>query len=431
MINHIDEMNAYLEKREKQFGMNFGLERMHELVRILDIRLPEMKFVHIAGTNGKGSTLHFLEGILSQHGLTVSAFTSPHIETMMERITYNQEYIPEEDFLRIFNGVVSSLEQLEREDLFPTQFEILTIIALLYFQEKRPDIILMETGLGGRLDSTNVIDPLLSVITNISLDHTNILGDDIKAIAFEKAGIIKKDRITVTGAKQPEALDVIREKADKQNNCLYILGTDMELRHIRPTEKGEYFDFAFRENKYEDLSIEMLGKHQVENASLAVTSAILLQPLLGFKMEEARMRDGLKKAVWKGRMEIISTNPLIMVDGSHNEEGVRALSETLRSRFSGKRLVIVMATLADKDNAFMVSELEKIADDMIFTEFDMERALAAEDLAAYSTFKEPKVEKNWRKALEDGLSALDENTMLVATGSLYFLQRNRLFLQNR
>ena len=431
MIKHIDEMNAYLEKREKQFGMNFGLERMHELVRILDIRLAEMKFIHIAGTNGKGSTLHFLDGILSSHGFRTATYTSPHIETMMERITYDQEFIPEEDFLRIFNGVVSSLEQLEREDLFPTQFEILTIIALIYFQEKKPDIILMETGLGGRLDSTNVIDPLLSIITNISLDHTNILGDDIKAIAFEKAGIIKKDRLTVTGAKQPEALEVIHEKAKEQGNPLYTLGTDIQLHQARPAAKGEYFDFAFGEHQFEELYIEMLGKHQTENASLAVTSAILLQPLLGFTIEEGLMREGLKRAVWKGRMEIISTNPLIMVDGSHNEEGVRALSDTLRKRFSDKRLIVVMATLADKDNAFMVTELEKIADEIIFTEFDMDRALAAEDLAAYSSAKEPKAEKDWRKALETGLSKLDERSMLIATGSLYFLQRNRQYLKSR
>ncbi|MFS0780733.1 bifunctional folylpolyglutamate synthase/dihydrofolate synthase [Bacillus sp. 1P06AnD] len=431
MLTKIDDMYTYLAKREQQLGMNFGLERMHELLEGLGVDHQSIRFVHLAGTNGKGSTLHDLKQILAHAGYEVGTFTSPHIESVQERIMINDTCIEEADFLRLFNQVIAYIEKMEKNNLFPTQFEILTVIALMYFVEKRPDIVLMETGLGGRLDSTNVITPLFSIITNVSYDHMNILGDTIEKIAYEKAGIIKRESYVITGAKHPDALDVIREKAQKESSRLFVMGEEFNMENLEPLPDGELFSYSWEAIHMDDVHLSMLGKHQTENASLAITAALLLRHAFDFRIQEEDIRGGLAHANWKGRLEVLSSSPYVIVDGSHNEDGMRTLVNTLHSRFAGKRIIMVTAALKDKDVRMMTSMLKQVADYIIFTQFEMDRALDAESMSKYSSGTEHIVIKEWDKAIERGLEMADGNTVLLVTGSLYFLYYARPYLAQR
>ncbi|WP_019242774.1 MULTISPECIES: bifunctional folylpolyglutamate synthase/dihydrofolate synthase [Bacillus] len=428
MLQKIEDMYDYFAKREQRFGMNFGLERMDALLEGLHIQHNQQKFIHLAGTNGKGSTLHYLKKILSSQGYRVGTFTSPHIESIKERIMINDEYIEEEDFLRLFNTVVQYVESMEQENVFPTQFEILTIIALMYFQEKKPDYVLMETGLGGRLDSTNVIHSLISIITNISLDHTNILGNKISGIAAEKAGIIKEDSIVITGVKDEEALPVIKAKASEMNSEILVINENFYVESKMPTQNGEVFHYCFGNHTFEDCMISMLGKHQIDNASLAITAALVLRDKYNVTLTNEAIRTGLLAANWKGRLETISETPKIIVDGSHNEAGISALIDTLKARYRDKKIIIVTAALADKDVDSMISMLEEVADHMICTQFEMDRALEAEKLATHCKNVPCSIEMSWEKALEKSLEMVDDDSLIVVTGSLYFLYYARPYL---
>lgn len=430
MITKIDDMYTYFAKREKRFGMNFGLERMHELLAHLQVSHEELPFVHIAGTNGKGSTLNYLKNIMMAQGYRVGTFTSPHIETIKERIMINDEYIDEEEFLAMFRKVMQVIEGMEQEDVYPTQFEILTIIALMYFREKKPDLVILETGLGGRLDSTNVITPLLSIITNISFDHTNILGNTIREIAGEKAGIIKDNSFVVTGVKNEEALNVI-ERTAKEKNCeLFKLGEQFAAIAQPTDQDGESFTYSFGNHYLDDMSIAMIGKHQIDNAACAVTAAILLKEKYDYSLTEEKMRIGLQKAMWKGRLEQISKEPAVIVDGSHNEEGINTLIETLQNRYADKKVIFVTAVLADKDVASMIEKLEKVAHHIIFTQFTMDRALEASAFAKSCKNVPHSVFEDYKEALDESLRMADHDTIIVVTGSLYFLYYARPYLLN-
>ena len=428
MINKIDDMYTYFAKREKRFGMNFGLERMNELLEHLNVSHKNLPFVHIAGTNGKGSTLNYLKNIMMEQGYKVGTFTSPHIESIKERIMINDDYIEEADFLSLFRKVMLVIEGMEQEDVYPTQFEILTIIALMYFQEKKPDLVIMETGLGGRLDSTNVITPLLSVITNVSIDHTNILGNTIREIATEKAGIIKENSFVATGVKDDEALSVIVAKAKEQNSELFRLGEQFTADAQQSRQNGESFVYSFGDHQLVDVSIAMIGNHQIDNAACAITAALLLKEKYDYALSEGKLRSGLQKAVWKGRLEQISKNPAVIVDGSHNEEGINTLIETLQNRYNDKKVIFVTAALADKDVASMIQKLEKVAHHIIFTQFTMDRALEAGEFAKQCRNVTYSVLEDYKEALDEGLGMADQDTVIVITGSLYFLYYARPYL---
>ena len=421
MFKEINDVYTYFLTREKKLGMKFGLERMHELLEHLDVSLHDLNFIHLAGTNGKGSTLNYLKNILIAEGYQVGAFISPHIERLEERMTINNEEISEADLLRLCNKVMDTVGNMEQDNMYPTQFELLTIIALMYFQEKKPDFVLMETGLGGNLDSTNVITPLISIITNVSLDHTNILGNEIHYIAQEKAGIIKENKVTITGAKDEVALAVITEYAKLRNNELFVLGEQFKVNNKQSVGNGEIFSYSFENKRLNDVKISMLGAHQVDNASLAMTAALVLQDKYGYTMSEKSLRSGLEKAIWQGRLETVSTNPHIIVDGSHNEEGVTTLMETLRTRYHDKNIVFVTAALADKDVESMMKKLETQASHIICTQFTSDRALSASELASHCSTRAYSIVTDWKEAIHQGIEMCKDDTMLVVTGSLYFL----------
>lgn len=428
MIHKLSELDAFLEKRTKQLGMNFGLERIEALLEGLNVSHEELPIIHVAGTNGKGSTIAFLRNILMEQGYTVGTFTSPHIESIQEVITLNESYISEADFIRLFNKVIAYVEIMEEDNLFPTQFEILTIIAFMYFLEKQPDIVLLETGLGGRLDSTNVVTPLLSIITSISRDHTNILGSEISNIALEKAGIIKEGKPVVTGVKNEEALSVIQKVSGEKGSPLFILNQEFSTFNEKGEAGTECFSYEFGGEHLGDMAIRMLGKHQIENAALAVTAILILKKKYAFTITETSIKKGLLQTFWKGRIEVVHTNPTIIIDGSHNEEGIAALVATLKSHYSSKKIIFLTAALVDKDVASMVSQLELIGHTIICTEFKMNRAMSAKQLGSYCRHSSHIVVPEWQSAIVKGMELIDEDSILVITGSLYFLANVRPLL---
>ncbi|WP_107982237.1 bifunctional folylpolyglutamate synthase/dihydrofolate synthase, partial [Heyndrickxia sporothermodurans] len=414
----IDWINSRLK-----FGIKPGLERMEWMMKKLGSPEKKLKVIHIGGTNGKGSTVTYLRSILNEAGYRVGTFTSPYIETFNERISVNGQPITDEEIIQLVNSIQPFVEEIETTNLGSlTEFEVITVMAIYYFAYMNPmDMTIFEVGLGGRLDSTNILQPILSIITNIGMDHVNILGHTVAEIAFEKAGIIKNEIPVITGAKQKEALEVIKNKSKDMNAKLFISKDDFKVENIRTLHRGEQFTFSYSNGQYQNLVINMLGKHQIENAILAIGAAIFLH------IDEPMIREGLKKAFWPGRMEVLSEHPFVIVDGAHNPEGINSLINTLQEHFPYKKKKMIFAALSDKELTNMIQPLAKLDAEVYFTEFDFPRAASAEQLFSLHLLPQAKVNKNWKKLLEEMFNALEENEMLIISGSLYFISNVKLF----
>lgn len=437
MFQTYDEALDWIHGRLR-LGIKPGLKRMEWMMERLDHPERNIRTVHIGGTNGKGSTLTFLRCILEEAGYNVGTFTSPYFEHFNERISINGKPISDEEMLELANTIKPLAEELEKTELGgPTEFEVITAMALYYFSKMNPvDVALFEVGLGGRFDSTNVIYPLLSIITSIGLDHTNILGDTYEQIASEKAGIIKNGVPIITAVKQPEAQQVIIDKAKHVNASLYQLGSVFKATDIQTLPNGAEFNFSSALLKnLNKLQISMLGQHQIDNAALAVMASQVLSQFYAFLIDEQQIRQGLIKAYWPGRFEQISEHPLIIIDGAHNQEGIDALANELQQRYKGKRINILFTALADKKLDKMIAKLDQTADNIIFTQFDYPRASKAEDLAALSSLPNKQIEPDWREGLQRLLQQAKtqsqqdmNNEIFVITGSLYFLSEIKPYL---
>jgi dihydrofolate synthase / folylpolyglutamate synthase len=407
-----------------RLGIKPGLLRMEWMLDKLNHPERRLKTIHIGGTNGKGSTVTFLRSILENAGYRVGTFTSPYFEQFNERISINGVPISDEHLIELTNTIKPLADELEATELGgPTEFEVITAMSIYYFAKTSPvDVVIYEVGLGGRFDSTNVIHPLLSIITSIGLDHTAILGETYEEIAFEKAGIIKNGVSVITGVKQPEALEVIRKKAADTMSPFYQLGEQFSASSRSSLKNGEQFTFSSMFMPFENLEISMLGSHQIDNASLAVMAAQILNNFYSFMIEELHVRDGLKKAYWPGRLEILSEDPLVLIDGAHNEEGINALASEIKSRFADKKVSILFAALKDKKLDKMISVLDGTADSLTFTSFDFPRAATAEELLTEcANTANTATAEDYNEFLQQKLPQLKDNEMLIVTGSLYFL----------
>jgi dihydrofolate synthase / folylpolyglutamate synthase len=414
-----------------RLGIKPGLKRMEWMMDKLGNPERKIKTVHIGGTNGKGSTLTFLRAILQTAGYTVGTFTSPYIEQFNERISVNGVPISDEDILRLTNIILPLADELEETDLGgPTEFEVVTAMSFDYFSEIHPvDLVLYEVGLGGRFDSTNIISPLLSIITNIGLDHTNILGNTYEEIAFEKAGIIKPNTPVITAVKQPGALKVIEEQAGKMKAPLFRFNHDFSISSHKTLARGE--SFSLETNAFQpmdQLEISMIGTHQLENASLAVIAGQYLNKNSLVSIGNQDIRTGLKHAFWPGRFEVVSENPLVIIDGAHNDEGVSALAHELSTRFNGRQIHIVFTALKDKALDNMIGKLDKVANKITFTTFEYPRATPVNELFEISHSLNKYMEEDWKIAILDELRSLPTGQMLVITGSLYFISQVKPFL---
>ena len=388
-----------------------GLERISELCQKLGNPQNDLKFVHVAGTNGKGSFCAMLESILREAGYKTGFFTSPYIKVFNERMQISGEMISEDELAEITEYVKPFADEMTDK---PTEFELITAIAFVYFKRHNCDIVILEAGMGGRLDSTNVIEtPVLSVITGIALDHTQFLGNTVEEIAKEKAGIIKNNIPVLYGGEDTSAEKVIKEYA--KNNGFYTV--DYSLLKIRQmTLKGTVFDFKDRKHLY----ISLLGKYQPKNAS-SVLCAVDILKKCGFNICENSVLRGLSSAKWIGRFEILNENPLVIFDGAHNPQGICASVESVLSYFD-KKVYILTGVLKDKDYLFIAKELSKIAEKAFTITPDNPRALSSEEYAEIlenegiisMSFKT--INEAYKKAKEE---AKRDNKPLIILGSLY------------
>ncbi|WP_017755981.1 bifunctional folylpolyglutamate synthase/dihydrofolate synthase [Calidifontibacillus oryziterrae] len=415
-----------------KFGIKPGLERMNYMLEQLEHPERRLKVVHVAGTNGKGSTVSFMRHILQAAGYTVGTFTSPFIEAFNERISINGVPISDDDFVAIVNTVKPIVEKVEGTPYgAPTEFEVLTVIAIEYFAKVAvSDITIMETGLGGRLDSTNVVHPLLTIITNIGHDHMDVLGDTIEDIATEKAGIIKSGISVITAVEQKAALDVIKETCRQKRSKLYQLGKDFNYFDVNQEHETEKFSFTSAYNSISGLEISMKGKHQIKNSTVALMAIQYLKQYYFYHIEEDHIKSGLKNTFWIGRFEKMSQNPLIYVDGAHNPEGIDALCETIQRYYSNKKVKIIFCAMKDKALQQMVAKLDQIADTITFTQFEYPRCAFAADLYKLSTSAMKHMEANWQIAIENEIKIMKENEVLIITGSLYFISKVRQVIKN-
>ncbi|QRG69394.1 bifunctional folylpolyglutamate synthase/dihydrofolate synthase [Brevibacillus choshinensis] len=426
-----------------RFGQRPGLERMQWVLEELGNPERQVPFIHVAGTNGKGSTCAFLTQMLMEAGYSVGTFTSPYLLDFRERIRYNGSMIPEEDLLQLANEVRVLVERCEKETEFgsPTEFEVITLIAILYFTRvARPAVVVWETGLGGRLDSTNVVVPLVSVITNIGLDHMNVLGDSLVDIAKEKAGIIKPGVPVVTAERRPEVLAVFQEKANETRSTLYHSGTHFSGDQVEEQLGEQQFIYRSILRRHEgSYRLTMNGIHQTDNASLALMTLDVLRNYFAFMLEEEEMFRGLQQTRWPGRLEIVSPRPLVILDGAHNQEGMEALASSLdRLMPEGARLHLLFSGLADKPLSKMAESLKPLQsrmDSLHLATFDFPRAAEAKALeeAFYEGgWEEGKLETvpDWRAFLLSWMrekQSAKADDWLVVCGSLYFIAQVRAF----
>ncbi|WP_066311565.1 folylpolyglutamate synthase/dihydrofolate synthase family protein [Bacillus sp. FJAT-29814] len=413
-----------------RLGIKPGLKRMEWMMDKLGHPEAKIKTIHIGGTNGKGSTVTFLRSILQAGGYTVGTFTSPYIEQFNERISINGKPISDQEILDLTNIIRPLADELEETELGgPTEFEVITAMSFYYFANNSSvDIVLYEVGLGGRFDSTNIINPLASIITNIGLDHTNILGNTYEEIAFEKAGIIKEHTPIFTAVKHPGALKVIEKQADTMQAPIFKLNHDFSISHHESLTHGEQFTLQTRFNNLEQLEITMIGQHQTENAALAVTAAQYLTQQGDLILNQQAIRNGLKQAYWPGRFDILSEDPLVIIDGAHNDEGITALVEELTNRYEGKSIHVVFAALKDKKLDAMIAKLDKIASQISFVSFDFPRAAKAEELVKLSQSPNKLAVDDWQTYIPEEIQSLKSIDILVITGSLYFISEAKPFV---
>jgi dihydrofolate synthase/folylpolyglutamate synthase len=444
----------YLYSLQK-YGIKFGLDNISRLMASLDDPHKSFLSVHVAGTNGKGSVSAIIASILESAGLKVGLFTSPHIVSFTERIKINGEEISEDEIIELADEIRYIVER--NGDFSPTFFEVVTAMALLYFKREKIDIAVIEVGMGGRLDATNIIAPVVSVITNISCDHMEFLGSTLEEIAREKAGIIKKGVPVVTSYQETEAINVIEGKALENDSALYIYDRDFFAVLKREDFSGICFDYHNSQFTINDLVLPLMGEHQVQNASVAIKAAMIVlnnipylpphPPLTkgGIKRDNLTkgeqeggyddstpvgyrfIREGLKNVRWPGRLEIVKEDPVILIDGAHNPAAAYALSRAVKKFFSEKykRIIIVLGIMSDKDAKGIMEPLLPLASEIILTSPEYSRAASPEKLAGIAAslgFFNVRTTLTVKDAIEMALELAHDtpaSSLILVTGSFY------------
>jgi dihydrofolate synthase/folylpolyglutamate synthase len=398
-----------------------GLERMKKLVDLLGH--PEHSFpaIHVAGTKGKGSTCAMMDAILRKAGYRTGLYTSPHLVRLEERISVNGSPIPEDDLVKCLNIILPAIKTMRVDELEPTLFEVLTALACVHFREQSVQFGIFEVGLGGRLDATNVLSPTVSVITSIGRDHAEWLGHEISDIAREKAGIAKANVPLVISVTDRIALAMIEEVAVAAGAPLILRGSDFRVSVKRSTEAGVLFDVETYCVTHRNLEIPLLGRHQAANAATAIVALAVLGDLGKGYVDEKAVRDGLREVRLRGRADILSREPLIMVDGAHTEDSARLLRETLEECFPGRKVVLIFSAFADKDIPAMARHLAPLAERVILTPMSHPRAAKLEVLKEAFPPGEPSAEeaKNPAAALRAAVKGAGEDDLILATGSFH------------
>jgi dihydrofolate synthase / folylpolyglutamate synthase len=416
----------YLETLDRIYNLRGGvidlrLERMDQVLALFDH--PEKTFpsFHIAGTNGKGSTAAMIHRILCSAGYRTALYISPHLVSFTERMRIGEEEITPEEVVALAHEI---WQRPDAANIELTFFEIVTVMAILYFSRRQVDLAVIEVGLGGRFDATNLVRSVVSVITTISKDHEAFLGSDIASIAREKGGIIKKEVPVVCGALPREAMKVINKIADANQTRIYRLDQDFTLN----LKSGGAFDYKGPKWNLSEVSVALHGAHQVRNAALAIAALEVVSHQ--FPVNEEAIRSGLQNVSWPGRMEVMLTHPTVIIDGAHNGEGIRVLVDELRALRNGRRIRMLFAVMEDKDHRFMLNALAEVVDEIVLTRVSqLERSADPVQLAKEVSGKlRSCVMSEPRLAVDFLLRSAASNDLIVITGSLYLLGEVRPML---
>ncbi len=416
----------YLYHLEK-FGMIFGLTQVERILNAIGNPHKDVQVIHVGGTNGKGSTAAMMASILQKEGYRVGLYTSPHLSRFTERIRVNGKEIEEEEVAALIQWMRKEIKAAGVAPLF-TFFDFTTAMALHYFNQKMTDLAILEVGLGGRLDSTNIVDPLLSIITNVAKDHEEHLGATILKIAKEKAGIIKKGRPLVTAATQPHVLRLFSKNCQEKRSPYFRVGK--EFRYVWAGD-GDFHYQGLR-RKLWGVHLNLGGPHQVVNATTALGAMEVLDDL-GYRVSTEAMTEGLREVDWPGRLELISSSPRVILDGAHNPAGALALKESLKKGFEYQHLILLVGIMKDKDSRSMLRLLAPLADHIILTKPHTDRAtpplLLKKTLGRNG--KKAEVEEDLKKAIGRGVSLTREEDLFCITGSLYTVGEARTYFQSK
>lgn len=425
MLQTIEDVELFFHERDK-LGIKPGLNRVNYLLHSLEHPEEKIQTVHVAGTNGKGSTIQFINEALIRNNYTVGVFTSPSFTGIGGHFFINDVQASNEIVIDLMNKILPIIKELDDLHDAPTSFEIITVMAFVYFSN-RVDIALIETGMGGRYDTTNCFVPEVSVITNISLDHLHFLGDTLADIAWHKAGIIKEHTPTVLGRMEDkESIDVFKKESTIKHAPLYRLGKD--FHYIR----GPHNQLVWFQNDKEkqSLTLHMEGKHQAENAAVAYMVLQLLERK-GMDLSKSQVNKGIENAVLPGRFEIIHQNPPIILDSAHNIAGIHAFIHTLDDVYQNYRKIVLFAGFKDKQLSDMLQKLQYHVDEIIVTTFEHPRAANLEMFENILLEIPTSTTSHWKTTVHSFMQKKStENTIFCVTGSLHFITEVRSFIKN-
>ncbi len=406
----------------------FDLKRMEEMMSFVGNPHKNGKYVHITGTKGKGSTGIMIASILKELGLKTGLFTSPHLIYLGERMKVNERMISKKMFVQLINNLKPYIDSimLKNPTLIPTFFEIVTAIAFLYFEKKKVDISVLEVGMGGRLDSTNIILPEISIITSIGYDHTDKLGETLDSITYEKSGIIKEGVPVVSSAQEQEALSIISKTCKKKKSRLYLVGRDILINNIKITKRNGFYgtecDISTWRNKYKNIFLSLVGRHQVENCATAIGALEVLSETGVIKTDNEMVINALAKIKCPARVEVVSESPLVVLDTAHTVSSMRFLRESINENFSFKKLILVIGLSADKDIEGILKEITRVSDELIFTRTNNPREIEPKQLATMAKrfyHKEPRVIEDICEALKEAKRIAKKGDLICITGSFF------------
>lgn len=431
--------NMEKQRPGRPVSEHLKLDRMHALMHALEDPHAGLRIVHVAGSKGKGSMVEMLSACLTGCGYGVGVYTSPHLVDVRERIRIAGVPIDEADFTRQFNRVLEAAGSIESEFGTSTYFEMMTAMALCHFADQLVDMAVLEVGLGGRLDATNIVTPALSCITTIQLEHTNILGSTLGEVAREKAGIIKPGVPVMTVPQEAEAMASIREVAEEKGAPLFVLGEDIEFnqRFEADAQLGPHVRVGIMtpRSEYQHMAVPLPGEHQAHNCGLALAALDQLKSL-GFDLPEVRVAEGLAKTQRMGRAEIVWTNPKTIVDGAHTKESVGALVRAIGAHTRYDSMVVVFGCSSDKNIDGILEEISRGADKIIFTKAERNlRAMNPEILCSrYTdlTGKAAEAKPSVREAINTAARAVTKDDIILVTGSFYVAgEAKKLFVEKQ
>lgn len=417
MFTTDEQMIAFFNER-KNHGIKPGLDRINRLLELLDHPQDKIQAIHVAGTNGKGSTISYLKDALMNNGYKVGVYTSPSLDGLTGHIFCNDKKIKDKEFRHLMDIMYPAIRELDDSGDFPTEYEILTALAFMYFAD-HVDIALIEAAMGGREDTTNCFQPILSIITTVDKDHTAFLGETIKEIAHHKAGIIKDNIPVIVGDLADEAFTVIQEEASKNHAKVYRLHEHFNYQSVKRMNYKQTFRWFEDQDNIFEMTIQMYGEHQVKNSSLAMMGLVYLKRQ-GFIIDWEQASIGIENTTVPGRFEIIQEQPTIILDGAHNPAGIQSFLDTVDKNYQKADKHLVFAGFKDKDLQEMLQLLAPQFTTITLTSFEHPRAVGAGELSDLIDVKHKYMEKDWKKVIKS-MNDDDKQSIYFITGSLHFI----------